>query len=261
MDRILISTLFALLAAFLTAVVSFVKLVNDKEAKISDFREQWTTSARQSLAELTSKLLAIAHILDERASRSNKCTNISTHLLKAGSTHEKEMLDLALEYESKMLEKTNEVRRELTQDIHHSNQLARLHFKLNDPDTAGLEYKIDSAIELITSIETNGITSNEERVKEITSKVRIICAEISMLSRTVIKNEWEKVKRGEPTYAKTKQAAKWSVVTFFLIFLVTICIHAYISKPRNFPSIGAEAKNKTEHSTLTTPLTTDTNKP
>ena len=40
MDRLLISTLFALLAAFLTAVISFVKLVNDKEGKISEFREQ-----------------------------------------------------------------------------------------------------------------------------------------------------------------------------------------------------------------------------
>lgn len=46
MDPLLISTLFALLAAFLTAVVSFVKQVNDKERMISDVREQWTTSER-----------------------------------------------------------------------------------------------------------------------------------------------------------------------------------------------------------------------
>lgn len=44
----LFAFLFAFLAAFLTAVVSFLKQVHDKEGKITDFREQWTTSARQA---------------------------------------------------------------------------------------------------------------------------------------------------------------------------------------------------------------------
>ena len=237
----MISTLFALLAAFLTAVISFVKLVNDKEGKISEFREQWTTSARQALAELISKLLAIAQVLEERAYRADNCNRTIDHIQNSTTDLEKELLTGMHEYERTMLEKTNELRRELMRDIHHANQLARLHFKLNDPDTAGLECKIDAALDLVATIETVGISSDEEKVKELTARIRMLSAEISMLCRVVIKGEWEKVKRGEPTYVKTKRAAKWAVLVFFMVFVGTIGIHAYISKPMGTASDTANS--------------------
>lgn len=226
-----------------------MKLVNDKEEKISDFREQWTTSARQSLAELTSKLLALAQVLEERAQRLNNCNRCTAQLPNSTSDLEKESLMSVLDYEQSMLEKTNELRRELMRDILHANQLARLHFKLNDPDTANLECKIDAALDLVATIETTGIPSNEEKVKELTARIRTLCSEISMLCRVVIKMEWEKVKRGEPTYVNTKLAAKWAVLLFFVVFVATIGIHAYISKSLSTNPVTTNAAEAVSHST------------
>lgn len=67
LDKIVISSFFALLAAFITAVVSFVKLVNDKEARVSDHRQEWTTSARDALADLISKVSALSDFFAERS--------------------------------------------------------------------------------------------------------------------------------------------------------------------------------------------------
>jgi len=48
-DRILVTLFVSVLVAFVTAALSIVRLVNDKEGKTTDYRQAWTDSVRKSL--------------------------------------------------------------------------------------------------------------------------------------------------------------------------------------------------------------------
>ena len=67
MDKLLFTTMIGLFASFLTAVFSFTKLINDKEAKVSEFRQEWATSTRQVLADLVSHVRHLIYLYETRA--------------------------------------------------------------------------------------------------------------------------------------------------------------------------------------------------
>ncbi|QVE15078.1 MULTISPECIES: hypothetical protein [Pseudomonas] len=56
MDKILLTAFLTALAGFITAALSVVKLVNEKESKTTEFRQSWTESARAALSDLIAKL-------------------------------------------------------------------------------------------------------------------------------------------------------------------------------------------------------------
>lgn len=244
MEKILVSSLFALLAAVLTAVISFVKLVNDKEGKVSDFRQQWIISVRESIAKLLSKIAALCLVLEERAVRSQNFNSYKEHVLKAKSDNEKELLTVSMEYELSMLEKANTQKSELLREVHEANQLSRLLFKQNDSDFIGIESKIDSILVLLRSTEEREYVFEKVKLKETTGRIDVLCSEILGLTRLALKSEWERVKKGEVVYIKTKTAAKWGGVFFFFVFL-TLGIHGYIASHKN-DSLRSQSESITQ---------------
>ena len=63
MDKILLTAFLTALAGFVTAALSIVKLVNEKESKTTEFRQAWTDSARKALADLIAKINSILFTL------------------------------------------------------------------------------------------------------------------------------------------------------------------------------------------------------
>jgi hypothetical protein len=228
MDKLLLTALFALLAGFLTAAISLVKLVNDKEGRISDYREQWTIAVRECFSNLISGITALAQLLEERAFRLRKCKKIIE--IQAGTEQgtEKVIKQSQLDYQWEMVKKTNDTIHELIRDIYRANSLIRLHFKMNDPGFIGVESKTDFILGLLRSIENPQVAHDVEQVRNIRGQIAVSCSEILALSRLTIKTEWEKVKQGEPAYIATKKIAKWAGVIFLFVFL-TVGIHAYIA--------------------------------
>jgi hypothetical protein len=65
-------------------------------------------------------------------------------------------------------------------------------------------------------------------LKELQGKIELHINEIIVASRGIMKTEWERIKKGEIIYQKTKNAAKWGGVVLFFI-LLTLGIHIEIS--------------------------------
>lgn len=60
MDKVLLTAFLTALAGFITAALSIVKLVNEKESKTTEYRQAWTESVRTAMAELIAKINAKA---------------------------------------------------------------------------------------------------------------------------------------------------------------------------------------------------------
>lgn len=60
MDKILLTAFLTALAGFITAALSIVKLVNEKESKTSEYRQLWTDSVRKALSDLIGNINARA---------------------------------------------------------------------------------------------------------------------------------------------------------------------------------------------------------
>jgi hypothetical protein len=64
MDKIFLTAFLSALAGFITATLSIVKLVNEKESKTTEYRQAWTDSLRKSFAELIGLINAQAGNLE-----------------------------------------------------------------------------------------------------------------------------------------------------------------------------------------------------
>jgi hypothetical protein len=230
LDKIVISSFFALLAAFITAVVSFVKLVNDKEARVSDHRQEWTTSARDALADLISKVSALSDFFAERTFRSNKCNELSEKHANEGDSEEKERIKHALDYQKNMLEVANTSILETRKELHRAYGYSRLHFKLNDPMFLSVERLTEEILANLRRLAE--IDEDEKAIAVIRGDISTQTNELAVISRGLLKKEWEKIKTGEPIYVKSKIFSKWAGVFFFFI-LVSLGVHAFVNNKQN----------------------------
>jgi hypothetical protein len=234
MDKLLLSTVFALLAGFLTAALSFIKLVNDKESRITDYRQEWTNSIRQSLSDLVSNIRCIMDLFEDRAQRLNTCNDLDG---EEGS-------DQALEYNKNILEKVNHEIMTVRSNIYAAYNLSRLHFKPSDPHFIEIENKVDAISILIRSVDN--FLYEKEKISPVKFQVETLCSELISSSRGIIKREWETIKIGEPIYQKSKNIAKWGGVIFIFVLLV-VGVHALISvykAPASQPTVNTATSQK-----------------
>lgn len=225
MSNILISTFFALMAGFLTAAVSFVKLVNDKESRVTDYREEWTNSVRKTLADVVAHVRSLVSLLDTQGVIIGSMQDLSKLIEAESEEDRKKLLQQRLDLQMSRLETTQKEMNSIRRDLNQAYNFARLHFKPNDPLFAIVEQKYDSITSQIKGL--SGMP-DKEKVAEIRGQIEVYCTELVSVSRAIIKDEWERIKKGEPIYQKTKNVAKWGgVVLFFVLF--TIGVHAGIS--------------------------------
>jgi hypothetical protein len=178
-DKILLSVYVTFIVGFITAVLSIVRLVNDKEGKTTDYRKSWTDSVRKSFAELISNI----------------------NLLASTIAHRKK--DFTGEQDS--LAQEHELRRVVCQ----SYALTRLHFKPNDLSFARIEQKFDVVLEFLEKLGDIENADAKDQSAALREKIFAASADITAYSRDILKTEWESVKRGEPAYQQTKL---WSFV-------------------------------------------------
>lgn len=162
----------SIIVAIIAGFVSFIGLVITKEQKISEFRQAWIESLRNDIAELMS---AINHF---------ELAYIIYKKKNAGR--------LANDFIDENVEITNKI-----QLLIH-----RINLRLNPKDCEGL-------IEELTKL-SNILTSPSEMIKE--QVLENATKNFTEKAHQIIKNEWEKVKKGEPWFTFTK----WVIITLFI---------------------------------------------
>lgn len=224
MDKVLLTAFLSALAGFITAALSIVKLVNEKESKTTEYRQAWTESVRLALAELSSGLDALAHSANSVARTYQQFLSLVNNG-KDDDEEDETVRQRALNIYEKAWEESRVTYKTLRQEVYNSFSQARLHFKPNDVSFDRIEQKFQICMGLVEQIVES--KKDTKRIK-MEGEVHSAAKDISGYARDILKQEWETVKLGEPAYKKTK---KWSIracVGMFFI-LITIGIHAGIS--------------------------------
>ncbi|MEN4751142.1 hypothetical protein ABEH28_15410 [Pseudomonas sp. Ps21-P2] len=225
MDKILLTAFLTALAGFITAALSIVKLVNEKESKTTEFRQGWTDSVRASFAELIGAINAQASLVASNQALLEEFLKIKRENTLEESEYKTESRKEAVKI---MQEKWSEgiaASRDLTQKIHQGYAMVRLHFKPDEPSFVRFENKFDSCTIFLHEIKAE---KNKEKRLQLKEQVHSAAEEMTSISRGILKETWETVKLGEPAYKDTK---KWSVrfCVLMLFILFVIGSHAMIS--------------------------------
>lgn len=248
-DRILVTLFASVLVAFVTAALSIVRLVNDKEGKTTDYRQAWTDSVRKSLADLVSNINAISGATVRRSDYVEQINAMLTEQrinkiekLNEGDSTLHAHLDKQIAAEGEHI-------RSLRRDLHQSYALTRLHFKPNDLSFARIEQKFDVVVGMLEDIQkAKGETAKEVRLI-IKEKIHAVAAEITGYARDILKTEWENVKRGEPAYQRTKV---WSIVggAVALVILLIFGAAGALSYFQNDTKRGSESAKSCTNSNI-----------
>ena len=237
MDNIIFSTMIGLVAAFMTAILGFTKLINDKEGKTSDFRQAWTVSIRHVLSELVSNFRYLLDLYERVDSAAESCEKLSFEMSEVDyqtNTPKYEVIKEAFLFNKGKLENTLQEIIQTRKDIRKNISLAQMHFKHNDSEFLAIEHKISTIMSILRRLKDDENSNQpkdviESKLNSAKSEIEILCTEITFTSRSILKCEWERIKKGEDVYQKTKKFFKNSslVVT---AMIVTLFIAIFIAK-------------------------------
>lgn len=242
MEKILLGAYLSVLAAFITAVSSIVKLVNEKESKTTDYRQSWTDSVRKSLSQLIASISLQANYI---AKREQIKTKLAAHIVPQNPNREKAN-DAITDFLKDRLQSINDLINENQQTIQQNYALTALHFKPNDEIFIKIENKVDQAEQLLQEmVEITGSDQDGKR-NVIKEKILTITNEVSQTSRFILKTEWETVKKGEPAYKTTKNWSLYIGISTFAVLVISgIYILALSQASRNNLSITQSSNDKT----------------
>lgn len=244
MDKLLLTAFLTALAGFITAALSIVKLVNEKESKTTEYRQAWTESLRAALSELIGKINALATMASIGVGTRSHFISLLDQGKIDDPDHEKIRQDAIGVSKDNWISASNS-QKVLLQEIYQSYAKVRLHFKPDDTSFSRIEHKFDYCMDLVGDI--NKCKKNGRRLK-IKEKIHSAANEITGYSRSILKQEWETVKLGEPAYKRTKKWSIWMCVVMLFV-LLTIGVHAVISSSQQNPKSVAVAP-----STKSTPV-------
>lgn len=207
-DKVLLTVFVTVLVGFLTAALSIVRLVNDKESKTTDYRQAWTDSLRKCFASLISNINTLASITTSRMSSVDKFGELMNREMKKEDEKSSPYSEIIRAYLDKRIFEEDEHIRNLRRGMHESYALTRLHFKPNDLSFARVEQKFDVVIELFAKLAELSAKESEGERLALREKIHAAAGEITAFSRDILKTEWEAVKSGEFAYQRTKF---WSI--------------------------------------------------
>lgn len=168
------TALGAICAALITSIFAFINLINSKEQKTSEFRQDWINSLRQNISEftaVTTTFVSMLNYIDSFDSEDEK--------VKRESEFYKENIDIA-------------------NDITKHYNIIQLY--VNPVENRSFLNALSQVYTLVTS---KSVTSGEQ----ITKANKELVTE----AQSLLKCEWERVKRGEMIYRVTK----WGALTLF----------------------------------------------
>lgn len=224
MDKILLTAFLTALAGFITAALSIVKLVNEKESKTTEYRQSWTDSVRSALAELIAKINSQASTVVSARKVSGIYERLMREYAKADES-EKELKKGLAEFNRSAFKDGLDRANLLHQEVYHSYSKVCLHFKPDDLSFSRIEHKFDYCRAKLNELKEE---KDIQKLGAIKEQIHNATNEITMLSRSILKSEWETVKLGEPAYKTTKRWSVWICVVMFFL-LITIGVHAGIS--------------------------------
>lgn len=210
-SKVLLTLFVSVLVGFITAALSIVRLVNDKENKTTDYRQAWNDSLRKCFADLISNITLIAGCIVRHRTDSATMSELSAFALKNDTDSKKieETVSHLREHLEKRVSDEGAHLRELRKNLHQSYALTALHFKPNDLSFSRIEQKYSVVIEMLDRLEgLKGRELENERLV-LREKIQVAAFEITGYSRDILKIEWETVKKGERAYQQTK---RWSLI-------------------------------------------------
>ncbi|MEQ2353891.1 hypothetical protein GSF04_00155 [Pseudoalteromonas sp. A22] len=170
----------AVLAAIITAVISFINLIASKDQKTSEFRQQWIDDLRADISGYLSNVNIVA------------CEAHLYQQIKGENGITKELLK---EFAGKVSTPMNDAFR-----LFHSVQL-----RLNTKDDAALLQEFKN----MNSLFDDALNNIHD-----TKKVERITSSIIEKSQVILKSEWKRVKKGEASFYLTKYFAAFVVISF-----------------------------------------------
>jgi hypothetical protein len=179
-------------AALITAVISFVNLTLSKEQKTSEFRQAWIDGLRGDLAIFFSSARALCRTMQE--TRSPNTTDEDIQDFKFGK------------------EKIGSMRFAAADSLYR----IKLRLNKNEPEHMELNRLLDSAI-----LTQNRI--NIEKGEDYTEALDAIELAASY-SQDILKNEWERVKLGERSFQIVKNIAMPLIMVFCVILIVLLFV-------------------------------------
>ena len=179
-------------AAIVGGFFSFVSLISSKEQKVSEFRQEWIDGLRSDLSILFSSARALCRTMQEARSPNTADEDIQD--FKFGK------------------EKIGQMRSA------GADALYRVKLRLNKNETEHKELKLllETAINIQNRI-------NIDKGHDYTEALEAI-ERASDYSQDILKNEWERVKNGEPSY----RYSKYFAVAVLLLGLVIFFFSAYV---------------------------------
>ena len=139
MEKLLLGAYLSALAGFFAAVLSIVKLVNEKENKTSEFRQDWTISVRESFSDLAAKLISMS----AHAEYQKRLAELDATLSKKESPLHEKRLEMIRKTYVRVGEEISVTRH----DLYQSYARCKLHFKPNEPLFKPIEINFSQCVD------------------------------------------------------------------------------------------------------------------
>ncbi len=188
--QIPLAPIATVVAALITALISFVNLTLSKEQKTSEFRQAWIDGLREDLAVFFSSARALCRTMQE--TRSPNTTDEDIQDFKFGK------------------EKIGNMRLAAAESLYR----IKLRLNKNEPEHKELDRLLESAMRTQNKI-------NIEKGKDYTKALNAIDLAASY-SQDILKNEWERVKLGEKSFQKVKNTVLPLIMIISVIFITIL---------------------------------------
>lgn len=223
----------AALAAFIAAAFSLVKLLAEKENEISQFRKEWVSTFRNSIADVAAEAALIVGRVSIRIKHketrgftpeesSSLEVELTDHWLAFRKAYFLALTHLNIGETSFGLDETYEVSSAKIEShlkqLHSQRHAVQLYLESRGRGPMLFEPGSGAAIELVARLRAvSKLVAKPylELAQDITQReLESLTKDIVFLSNIVIKTEWVRIKQGEPSYRRTVVAGLLMSVSF-----------------------------------------------
>lgn len=181
-------------AALITALISFVNLTLSKEQKTSEFRQAWIDGLREELATFFSSARALCRTMQE--ARSPNCNDEGVKNFRFSNDQIGKMR------------------------LDGADALYRVKLRLNKNETEHQEL-----LRLLVAATNIQNRINIEKGYDYTEALDAI-ERASSYSQDILKNEWERVKKGEESFQIAKNRVMPAIMIISIIFIGVLLFNA-----------------------------------
>ncbi|GLX87500.1 hypothetical protein Pfra02_00690 [Pseudomonas fragi] len=204
----------AIAAAVIAGSFSYLNLITAKENKVSEFRQQWIDSLRGSISEYLAAFSYISILYKHFSEKEDSSKDRFAMAKDVQDTY------------SKVNTSYNDI-------------VLRINSSEDDPHSKKPNEKFLSALETTREL------YNKSRYAEAFRS----CDAVREAGKPLLKSEWKRVKRGEPSYNKAKMVALGALLTglaaaFALAIYVTVAV--LDNKPESNASSSAQSPNNSK---------------